>query len=163
LFKRRVFALLLSGGLLSAGILSASAVPASATTSYTICTDSETYCLNSPGAGNNVVDLNANYASYTAVYQNTWDGHDVAAQKIGAGPDCLTWNGSTDLIYAAVCNGRASQEFWWNPAIHTMVNEYAGPDDGMCALEPGNDQEVGMMFEPKGAYCVWHSKSGNFP
>jgi hypothetical protein len=159
MLKRTILAML-SASLMSMALVGVSALPASASATYTICNYAP-YCLNSPGAGNNVEAVAANYASFTAVYPTTWDGHDVAAQRIGAGPDCLTYNGTTNLIYAAVCNGRPSQEFWWDQNTDWMINTYNGW--AMCGREASGETVYLSSDATTNGWCQWISLSGNHP
>jgi hypothetical protein len=156
MLKRTILALA-SASLVFAGLAGVSALPANASASYPIC-DYAVYCLNSPGAGNNVVAVMTHYASFTAVYPTKWKGHDVAGQQIGAGPDCLTYNGTTNLIYAAVCNGRPSQEFWWYQNEDYMINTYNG--EAMCQNTSNGTLYLTSTATPNG-WCQWYVSSGN--
>jgi hypothetical protein len=106
-------------------LLFGSAAPAGASSGYTICEGGGSLCLNSPGFGNNVRAVSSLYAAYYAVNATTWDGHDVAEQQVGNGPNCLQANGSTLDVFVTTCtSGRASQEWWWDPSNHHLVNVY---------------------------------------
>jgi hypothetical protein len=165
MLRRRGLAAL-TGCLLSLAFLGLSAPPASAS-GTPICNISTGYCLNSPGAGNNVIVVSSGAASYTPVDGTAWIEPNgtvlpVWAYMIGNGPDCLTWNGTTEKIYAAVCNMRAAQEWYYDSALYELVNEYAtvvhdyNHNWFMCAATSRDGALVGISDDLT-ALCGWES------
>jgi hypothetical protein len=145
------------------GLAIAAAAPAQASTGYSICDEyGGGWCINSPGVGNPVVTLSSKFASFKAINATKWDGHDVAEQQVGAGPDCL--EAYAGFVYVFKCSkGDTYQEWWWDQSSDNMVNvglSGSSGDECMTAVSLENGSNVSLDYCANIAQDGWVSNDG---
>lgn len=136
-----------------------------------ICETSYTsYCLNSPGAGNQFLAVNGSKTSFTnSAYPCSRMGvlgttRTVCMQQDGIGPDCLNVNEHSEAV-SSPCDVSNSSMYWWGTngelanvwaSNHFGVLEFlaagAGVNDEPAAYTSGPCPNPAMHVQNE---CYW--------
>lgn len=165
MFAKRAFGFAVPASLIvSAALLGPAVTQAQAASYPTICIgNGSDFCLNSPGAvGDYVKVVDAHAATFRPIDPSKWDGHDVAEQQIGAGPNCLTepaWSGGGAVVEK--CAGDKDQLYWWNPSNDELENVGEQTCLGISAWPPTNGEEtIGFPCSQAFNQDEWASDDG---